>query len=79
MKLDKFLEFFVDILPALFIGIIIAAFCWCIWSAVETEQEQRAVKKAQTAVCYSQGMVLVDTDAGVYCADSKSLVKIAGR
>jgi hypothetical protein len=42
----------------------------------EQEQINRKETKRITEACYTQGMVLVDTDAGQRCVLPQSLVKV---
>ena len=43
---------------------------------IEQSDEARKLTQLRTEACYSQGMVLVQSDAGQRCADPKSLVKV---
>jgi hypothetical protein len=45
-------------------------------SIVAAESEQRKQTQLRTEACYSQGMVLIQSDAGERCVDPKSLVKV---
>jgi hypothetical protein len=45
-------------------------------SIVAAESEQRKQTQLRTEACYSQGMVLVRSDAGERCVLPQSLVKV---
>ena len=51
-------------------------FGWILISITDQERANRKQTLALTEACYSQGMVLVQTDAGKRCVDPKSLVKV---
>jgi len=78
MKFDKFLEFVEDkvfsgfTLFLIFGGLFFYALISVAAQNIAAKEEARAI----TAACYTQGMVLVDTDAGRRCADPKSLVVV---
>lgn len=57
-----FLMFFVFVYILLLIG--------------ENEDRKREETRVATEACYSQGMVLVQSDAGPRCASPQSLVKV---
>ncbi len=78
MKFDKFLEFVVDKVFSgfTFFLIIGGLFVYALISVAAKENAAREEARAMTAACYSQGMVLVDTDAGQRCADPKTLAVV---
>ncbi len=78
MKFDKFLEFVVDKVFSgfTFFLIIGGLFVYALISAAADTNAAREEARAMTAACYSQGMVLVDTDAGQRCADPKTLAVV---
>ena len=45
-------------------------------SIVAAESEQRKQTQLRTEACYSQGMVLIQSDAGQRCVLPQSLVKV---
>ncbi len=45
-------------------------------SLIVAENEQRELTQLRTEACYSQGMVLVQSDAGQRCVLPQSLVKV---
>jgi hypothetical protein len=51
-------------------------FGWILLSIAEQEDTARKQTLALTEACYSQGMVLVRTDAGQRCVLPQSLVKV---
>ena len=74
-----------DIVKSLFNAIFsIYTFCVCIlvflvWLAISLSAEQRVFqeqRQQRTDACYSQGMVLISTDAGPRCVDPRTLVKV---
>lgn len=56
----------------LFCAGIVAIFC----ILIITDNEQRELTQLRTEACYSQGMVLVRSDAGERCVLPQSLVKV---
>lgn len=59
------------------IVVLFAAFL--IWISVESAEQERKneeAHRAATELCYTQGMVLVETDAGPRCADPRGLLKL---
>jgi len=74
----KFLEFVVDKVfsAGTFLLIFTSAFIFLIFSIAEAEEVARKNTQKITEACYSQGMVVVDTDAGQRCADPRTLVKV---
>jgi hypothetical protein len=75
---DKFLKFVVDKVFSGFTLMLIfgSAFMFLIFSIVESQEVARENTQKITEACYSQGMVVVDTDAGERCADPRTLVKV---
>lgn len=74
--MDKFLEFVVEYFGAFILMLLGAAFIWFCFALAEESNRKRELTKQRTEYCYSQGMVLVSTDAGQRCVDPKSLVKV---
>jgi hypothetical protein len=76
--MDKFLEFVVDKVFSGFTLALILAGAFLFFAFNIAEQSEIARKETQqiTEACYSQGMVLIDTDAGQRCADPRTLVKV---
>jgi hypothetical protein len=76
--MDKFLEFVVDKVfsAGTFLLILAGAFLFFISSIAEQGEIARKNTQKITEACYSQGMVVVDTDAGERCADPRTLVKV---
>ncbi len=74
--MDKFLEFVVEYFGVFILILIGAAFIWFCFAIAEKSNRNRELTKQKTEYCYSQGMVLVSTDAGPRCADPRTLVKV---
>ena len=74
--MDKFLEFFVDHIGWLIFFVCVGWFSWVFIGLVEASNQSRENTRKLTEACYSQGLVLVNTDAGQRCADPRSLVKV---
>jgi hypothetical protein len=80
--MDKFLEFVVDKVLSGFTLMLIfgGIFIYTIFNIIESQHAdlQARLENTQkiTEACYSQGMVVVDTDAGQRCADPRTLVKV---
>lgn len=78
--MDKFLEVLADYTGIIFVLVFGALFIYAFYnlinSANEAEDKRQAETRQLTEACYSQGMVLIDTDAGQRCADPRSLVKV---
>jgi hypothetical protein len=79
---DKFLEFVVDKVFSVGTFLLILAGIF-LYTLVNLANEQEADRRADrentlkiTEACYSQGMVVVHTDAGERCADPRTLVKV---
>lgn len=75
MKYDSFLEFIVDNAINIIMITMLVLFVWSAVMLIESGQKANETVRKLTDVCYSQGMVLVNTDAGQRCADPQSLVK----
>lgn len=57
--------------------LLFAAFL--IWISIGSSEQERKNKEARrvaTELCYTQGMVLVETDAGPRCAAPQALLKL---
>lgn len=76
--MDKFLEFVVDYVFSFgtFCLILGGVAIWAMTGVFEQEKINRENYKVAVEACYSQGMVLVDTDAGQRCVSPQSLVKV---
>jgi hypothetical protein len=78
--MDKFLEFLVDNIGTIFMIVFGALFIYGFYNLINSANEAADKRQAETQrlteACYSQGMVLIDTDAGQRCADPRSLVKV---
>lgn len=80
--MDKFLEFIVDkvfsfgMFMFLFAGTAAFLIIRIGTEANANADAYRAKQERLTEACYSQGFVLVDTDAGQRCADPRTLVKV---
>lgn len=59
-----------------FLAVTLGLFVTAIVMAVNAENEARAETQRLTEACYSQGQVLVDTDAGQRCVNPQYLVKV---
>lgn len=55
--------------------ILIASFAYVIMTVAENENTAREARRAATELCYTRGMVVVESDAGPRCADPKGLIK----
>jgi hypothetical protein len=56
--------------------LICVGFFFLIGGMIIKENERKALTQLRVEACYSQGMVLVESDAGERCVDPKSLVKV---
>ena len=76
--MDKFLEFVVDYVFSFGTLCLLLAggFIWVMTGVFEQDKIDRENYKLAVEACYSQGMVLVDTDAGRRCVSPQSLVKV---
>lgn len=74
--MDKFLEFIVDNAINVIMITMLALFVWSAVMLIESGQKTAETVRKLTDVCYSQGMVLVTTDAGARCADPRTLVTV---
>lgn len=74
--MDKFLEFLVDNIGSIIFFVCVGIFIWLMLLMVESSNEARERTRQITEACYSQGLVLIYTDAGERCVDPKSLVKV---
>ena len=76
--MDKFLEFIVDTVFSfgMFMFLSFVGFVYVVLVVADSENRHRETTRAATEACYSQGMVLVTTDAGQRCADPRTLVKV---
>ena len=60
----------------MFMFLVCAGFVFVVYTLVTTENSNREATRAATEACYSQGMVLVQSDAGQRCVLPQSLVKV---
>ena len=60
----------------MFMFTVCAGFVFVIVTVANAENERNELTRQRTEACYSQGLVLVDTDAGQRCADPRILVKV---
>ena len=74
--MDKFLEFIVDNIGTFIFMVFVGLFIWFAVEMVDAGNEARENTRKLTEACYSQGLVLVDTDAGQRCVSPQSLVKV---
>lgn len=74
--MDKFLEFIVDNIGTFVLMAFAGGFIWLMLLMVESSNEARERTRQITEACYSQGLVLVHTDAGQRCVSPQSLVKV---
>lgn len=74
--MDKFLEFIVEHIGGIILLAIGGFFGWLLIQIFEQESINKANYKRIADACYSQGMVVVETDAGPRCATPQSLVKV---
>jgi len=74
--MDKFLEFLVDRIGSIIFFVFVGIFIWLMLLMVESSNEARERTRQITEACYSQGLVLVHTDAGQRCVSPQSLVKV---
>jgi ABC-type iron transport system FetAB permease component len=76
--MDKFLKFVADYVFSF--GMFMFLFCVGVFllfgSIIAAENKAREQTQKITEACYSQGMVLIRSDAGERCVDPKSLVKV---
>lgn len=59
-----------------FMFLIVVGFVYSLIAVLRADSERVEQTQQLTEACYSQGMVLVDTDAGQRCADPRTLVKV---
>lgn len=75
-RFDKFMLFMVDKLFSAGIIIVAGWFIFALYKEIEADSNRKEEQRVAIEKCYSQGMVVVDTDAGERCADPRSLVKV---
>lgn len=56
--------------------LMVVGFVYSLIAVLRADSERVEQTQQLTEACYSQGMVLVDTDAGQRCADPRTLVKV---
>ena len=59
-----------------FAFLVVAGFAYVLTTVAENESTDREARRVATELCYNQGMVVVQTDAGPRCADPKGLLKL---
>ena len=74
--MDKFLEFMVDNIFTFIFIILGGLFIYAMFQVAEAGNIARENTRKLTEACYSQGLVLVETDAGQRCVAPQSLVKV---
>ena len=76
--MDKFLEFVVDYVFSfgMFIFLFGTGVLLLLSAIIIKSGEQRKLTQLRTEACYSQGMVLIRSDAGERCVLPQSLVKV---
>lgn len=76
--MDRFLEFVVDKVFSFGTFCILgtAGFIFLMFNIVDSDIKRQEATRVATEACYSQGMVLVRTDAGERCVDPRTLVKV---
>lgn len=47
--------------------------------AIKNDNDKKALAVATTKLCYDNGLVKVDTDAGFYCVAPANLVKVEAK
>ena len=60
----------------MFMFLVCTGFVFVMVTVVNADQRNREATRVATEICYSQGLVLVDTDAGQRCVAPQSLVKV---
>lgn len=60
----------------MFMFLLITGFVYIMITVSNAESQRREATRVATEICYTQGLVLVDTDAGQRCADPRTLVKV---
>ena len=56
--------------------VLVFTFGYVFYNAFVSEAHRADVRRHNTEVCYAQGLVVVETDAGYRCADPVALVKV---
>ena len=59
-----------------FMLLMMAGFVYVILQVADADARNHELHQKQTAYCYSQNMVMVETDAGRHCAPASSLAVI---
>lgn len=59
-----------------FCVLLVGSFIFLILTISEQEESNRKETQLRTEACYSQGMVLIQSDAGQRCVLPQSLVKV---
>ncbi len=60
----------------MFMFLVCGGFVYVMLTVADAESQRREATRVATEICYSQGLVLVDTDAGQRCVSPQSLVKV---
>ena len=60
----------------MFMFLLFGAFVFVMFEVANESTRSRERTQQLTEACYSQGLVLVSTDAGPRCADPRTLVKV---
>jgi hypothetical protein len=61
------------------IAFIILGFGYAVGAVLINDNKEQALVKATTKLCYDNGLVKVDTDAGFYCVAPANLVKVEAK
>lgn len=79
--LDKFNSVLMSVFSFVFsfwtmIPLVVVLIIWMGVTSDENAAKEKEARRAATELCYTQGMVLVETDAGPRCADPRGLLKL---
>ena len=71
-------KFLIDAIFSFWTVIVLfgAFLIWIRIGSSEQERKNKEAHRAATELCYAQGMVLVETDAGPRCAAPQALLKL---
>lgn len=58
------------------VWLMVSGFALLLYSTLMSEKRHADIRQHTTEVCYAQGLVVVETDAGYRCADPVALVKV---
>jgi hypothetical protein len=76
--LDRFLEFVVNKVFSFetFMLLCLVGWLYSMFAVIVNDSDRAESNRAATEFCYSQNMVLVDSDAGKQCVEPSALVKV---